>query len=171
MDFKTIEGATAIFQSVGCIGNENCIFLAFRDTKKDTSFTGMLGGAVGAFAGGMVRGMNEAEKLQEAANAPAWLINQTEKGLGVIPMKANGIQLTIKPSKMEPQPDKFVFIPNESLSGIEVKNFALFNKKVQSIKLIFSDGKKFNWAARIDEKEVPYQAANFTVFMNKYKKK
>ena len=171
MDFKTIEGATAIFKSVNCIGSENCIFVAFKDTKKDTSVGGMLGGAVGAFAGGMVRGMNESEKLKEAAGASAWLVNQTEKGFGIVPLKANGIQLTIKPEKMTPQVDKFVFVPNESFAEISVKNFALLNKKVQSIKLVFKDGVKLNWAARIVEKEFPYQEANFTVFMNKYKKK
>ena len=58
----------------------------------------------------------------------------------------------------------------ENFAEISVKNFALLNKKVQSIKLVFKDGVKLNWAARIVEKEFPYQEANFTVFMNKYKK-
>ena len=38
------------------------------------------------------------------------------------------------------------------------------------VQLVFKDGVKLNWAARIVEKEFPYQEANFTVFMNKYKK-
>ncbi|MBR5027295.1 hypothetical protein IKX64_01730 [Candidatus Saccharibacteria bacterium] len=171
MDFKTIEGATAIFNSVGGLGAENCIFVAFRNTNKDTGFTTVLGGAVGAFAGGMVRGMNESEKFKEAANASAWLVNYTEKGLGIIPLKASGIQLTIKIEKTEPQPDKYVFIPKENIAEIEVKNYALLNKKTQSIKWVFSDGVKLYWAAKIVEKAIPYQEANFTEFMNRFKKK
>ena len=31
MDFKTIDGAMEIFKSLNCIGNENCIFVTFKE--------------------------------------------------------------------------------------------------------------------------------------------
>jgi len=171
MNYTTIEGAWEIFRSLGCLYNENCIFIATKDVNKDVSAKSILfGGAVGSFANGMVRGMEQSEKLKEAASATIWLINHTERGIGIVPLKPIGIQLIAKFDKCEPQLDKFVFVPFESISSITVKDYALLNKKTQSIQLAFPDGTKLNWAARIVIPEIPYQQQNFTFFMNKYKK-
>ena len=35
MDFKTIDGAMEIFKSLNCIGNDNCIFVTFKDTNRE----------------------------------------------------------------------------------------------------------------------------------------
>ncbi len=168
MDFKTNEGVMEIFRNLNGLGTENCIFVAFKDTTKQGMKYGALGGAVGgaiaaaaAFSSGVIEGLEGFDGL---------LINQTESGLGIIPLKNKGIQLMLNPDKMEAQIDKYSFIPNENIEEIIVKNFNIFNKKAQKIKLKIG-GKTLDLMARINEKTIPYQEANFTKFMNKYKKK
>lgn len=34
-DFKTFDGAFELFRGVGSVGNENCIFVTYKDTGRD----------------------------------------------------------------------------------------------------------------------------------------
>jgi len=167
MDFKTNEGVIELFKSINSIGNENCFFVTFKDSSKEGAKAGALGavggllGAASSFANGIVEGIEGYDGL---------LINQTERGLAIIPLRNQGVLLTLKFDKMEPQLDKATFIPNENIKEIIVKNFNIFNKKMQKVKIILENEKNLHLLARITEPTIPYQESNFAKFMNKYKK-
>lgn len=166
MDFKTNEGVIEIFKSLNCIGNDNCFFVSFKDTNREGFKAGALGavggalGAAAAFATGVVEGIEGFDGL---------LINATEKGLGLVPLSVKGVQLMLNADKMEPQLDRFVFIANENIEDISVKNFNVFNKKTQKIHIKLKGGTTIHQLVHVSEKAIPYQETNFDKFMNKYK--
>lgn len=173
-DFRTLEGAAALFKSVDGISAQNNIFVVFKNTNRE----GMKAGLAGGLAGGMiaaglpgviVKTGKSAQNVLEG-KFTGLLINQTENGLGIIPMHQKGLQLTLNADKLEPEPENYIFIENNAISEIKIKNFNIFNKKVQTIK-ISVDKYKLYLMARIAEKNIPYQQENFAKFMNQYKTK
>ena len=165
MDFKTNEGVMELFRSVNGIGNDNCFFVTFKNTNREGMKYGALGvvggtlGAAASFATGVLDGIEGYDGL---------LINQTEKGLGIIPLKKNGMQLVLSPEKMEPEIESYVFVPNEQVEGIEIKNFNIFNKKTKKVNIKFKE-KTLYQLAHVAEKGIPYQEANFAKIMQLYK--
>jgi len=164
MDFKTNDGAINIFRSLNCLGMDNCYFVTFKDTNAEAfsyGAMGAVGGALGAaaFTQGMVAGMQNYDGL---------LINQTENGLGVIPLVNKGIQLMLNPDKMVADTNRFFFIPNEYIVSIIVKKFNIFNKKTQKVRIKLTDGTEFKLLAHVSEKNIAYQESNFAKFMSKY---
>lgn len=173
-DFRTLEGASALFQSVDGISVQNNIFVVFKNTTRE----GMKAGLAGGLAGGLlsaglpsviVKTGKAAETVLEG-KFTGLLINQTENGLGIIPMHQKGLQLTLNADKLEPEPENYIFIGNEAISEIKVKNFNIFNKKVQKVNIAV-DKYKLYLMARISEKSIPYQQENFAKFMDQYKAK
>ena len=162
-EYNTIEKCLELFKSVNCVGNENLIFFAYKDTAKATSPAVMLGGAVGAFAGGVVNG---AEHPYDGL-----LINKTENGIGMFMLKQPGVPLTYKLEKMELQKDKFIFYKEEDIKEIKVKKFALLNNKKKSIFITTSDKKKYVLCADVNEAKLPYHNDNFAKFIEKYSTK
>ena len=166
MDFKTIDGAMEIFKSLDCIGNENCIFVTFKNTNREGFKYGALGavggvvGAAASFSNGMLEGIQGFDGM---------LINLTETGLGIIPLKSKKIQLTLKIDNMEPLLDRFVFVANENIESIIIKNFSFLNKKTKKVKIKLKDGMVLHQLARVVEKSIPYQEGNFSRFMDKCK--
>ena len=67
---------------------------------------------------------------------------------------------------MEPQLDRFVFISNENIDSIIIKNFSFLNKKTQKVKIKIKGGKTLHQLARKVEKTIPYQEENFAKFMD-----
>ena len=167
MDFKTNDGVVNIFRNLNCIGMDNCYFVTFKDTNSEAFKYGAMGavggalGAAAAFSQGMVDGMQNYDGL---------LINQTENGLGIIPLVTKGVQLMLNPDKMEANIDRFFFIPNQYITSITVKKFNIFNKKTQKVGISLTDGTEFKLLAHVSEKNIPYQELNFNKFMNKYSK-
>ena len=162
-EYNTIEKCLELFKSVNCVGNENLIFFAYKDTAKAAGPSVMLGGAVGAFAGGVVNG---AEYPYDAL-----LINKTENGIGMFMLKQPGVPLTYKLEKMELQKDKFIFYKDEDIKEIKIKKFALFNSKKKSIFITTSDKKKYVLCADVNEARLPYHNDNFAKFIEKYSTK
>ena len=177
MDFRTNDGVMEIFRNLNCNGNSNCIFVTFKDTSIQGVKYGLAGGAVGAGLGGVIGGAMAATSsfangvLEGLEGSDGLLINWTENGLGVVPLVSNGLQLTLNMDKMEPRPEGFVFIKNEDIESIIVKNFSFINKKSQKVKIKLNSGKTFHLMARLTEKNIPYHEGNFTKFMSTYKKK
>ena len=73
--------------------------------------------------------------------------------------------------KLEAHPERFVFIPNQYIESIVVKNFNIFNKKMQKVNIKLTDGYTFYQVARLKEKNVNYQESEFGRFVSRYKKK
>ncbi len=172
MDFRNIEGAEELFRSVNGISDgSNNIFFAFKNTNREGMKAGLAGGMIGAgLPGIIISKVAVTDSVVLNGSFAALLINQTERGLGIIPMDQKGLQLTLNVNKLVPDTENYIFIENEAISEIKVKNFSFLNKKLQKVNI--SIGKiKLYLLARVAEKDIPYQEKNFAVFMDKYKKK
>ena len=168
-EFNTLEKVKSLFDEQNCNGNTNCYFICYRDTTKD----GMKYGALGAVGGalGAVASFSQGA-LDAMEKSDGYLFNWTEEGIGIIPLNYKGVMLTVNPSKMEAQKDSYIFINNEDIDNILVKNFNIFNSKVKKIKITFKDGKtKMELMANVKEKLIPYQEENFSKFVEKFFKK
>lgn len=169
--FDTIEKAIGLFNSKNLLGNENNIFLAYRDTTKEATKYGVLGGVLGGAVGGAIVGAIAAFSegaLEGMQKADGYLINSTESGLGIIPLKYNGVMMTANPSKMEPEIENAVFATNEDIQTLTVKNYNIFNSKIKKIKLVLKNGLTLEMFARNVEKLIPYQKDSFSKFVAKY---
>lgn len=161
--FNTIDAVSKLFESINCVGEENCYFVSYVDINASNPVLlgGILGGAVGAFAAGMVAGMEQ--------NANGYIINQMEKGIALIPLNSTGIGNNIK--KMIPNTNSYMYFGQSEIKSIKIKRAYLISAVVKKVRIELTDGKKFNLLVNVKEKYVPYHKENFEKFMQKYKKK
>ena len=145
-EFNTIEKAIELFKTVNGYKNNNNIFVAYKDMQKNN---GVVGGMEYPFEG--------------------LLINQTEDGIGMFYLKQPGLVLTQNINKMILQKDKYVFISNDNIKNIAIKNYAIFNSKIKRITIDTNDGKSYKLFAKLNEKTIPYQTINFTRFIESQK--
>ena len=171
-EFNTIESAEELFRSVDGLGENNCIFTCIMDTNREGlkyGAMGAIGGAIGgaiagaaAFSQGMIDGMNR--------KSDGYLINWTEKGLGIIPLDAKGIMLTLTVSKMKADTSSYFFISNDQIQSIVVKNFNIFNSGTKRVSITLTNNAKLHLLSRVNEKQIPYQSQNLTKFAERFKK-
>ena len=149
-EFNTLEKVRALFESVGGLGNENLFFVTCQDKQK---------------VSGAVAGMEYPYD--------GLLINASEKGIGMFYLKGSALSGLItlsSPSKMTLDKQNYIFIPNENISDIKVKNFALLNSKTKRIEINTTDGKSHKLYAKLDETGFPYHKENFAKWIEKYSK-
>ncbi len=169
-DFKTLDGAMDLFSQVNGIGITNNVFMALKNTNREAVKYGIAGGmAAGIGIGILVTG--NAESIF-SGKFDALLINQTESGMGFIPMHSKKIILsTVKVENLEPDLESYAFIANDSITEVKVKNFSLLNKKLQTVKIKVGGKNTLHLLARKQEKLLPYQEENFAKFMYQYQNK
>lgn len=169
-DFLTNEQAYSLFELVEGLGAQNNYFVAMRDTAKDGVAYGVAGGA-GAIAGAIAA--NAMNKKNAFANLAfdGLLINDTDAGFGIIPLVNKGMVLSFNPSKMTAKPNRYFFIPNESIKEVIVKNYNILNSKVKRFEVKLTDGTKISVLLRVNEKDVAYQTNAVEKLMTKYGKK
>lgn len=145
-EFNTIEKVIELFKQSNNYGDENNIFVVYKDLQKSN---------------GMVSGM---EYPYEGL-----IINETEKGFVMIPLKQKGF-LTQSMKKMQIDKERnLIIIPKENIISITVKNYALFNSSAKRISIKTNDNKNYLLYAKINEKDLPYQKDNFTKFIEIHK--
>lgn len=151
--------------------------MSFKDTTREGMKYGLIGGAgaaagaVGAAIAASAVAAGTSQNFNSLSQYDGLLINANEYGLGIIPLVSKGVQMFLNPAKLEAKPEGFVFFNYQNIEEIKVKNFNIFNKKVQTLKIKVFGAKMLHLTVRIKEKLIPYQEQNFTVFMNRYKKK
>ena len=169
-DFKTIEGATAIFQQLDALGAQNNIFVLYLDTQHE----GFKYGAAGGMAAGLGFGVitqTAASNLVLNGDYKGLLVNETEKGLHLVALQGKGGGLTqIKPDRLEAHPEQYLFLDYGQIKEIEVKNYSFIQKKVQKVRISYGDKAKMFLLGNVNEANIPYQAENFAKFCAKYKK-
>lgn len=165
--FVRYECAEELFAKNNCIGYENCIFIARKDNTVQGLKAGLSGtmGLVGAWAGDMVGSSDALQHLYY----DALLINQTEKGIGFIPLWNKGIAFSSNLSKLEAKEDNYFFIDFGAIEKITIKNFNVFNHKMKKVRLFLHNGGKIQVLVRMKEKSVPYHEMNFDKFIKKHK--
>ena len=160
--FNTLEAVSNLFNSINCVGQDNCYFVSYVDINASNSVMlgGILGGAVGAFAAGMAAGAEQ--------NANGYLINQTEKGIALIPLNTTGLTNNLK--KMVPNTNSFIFVAQSDIKRIKIRRANLISLVSKQITIELNDGKKFHLLVNLKEKLIPYQQENVAKFLEKYKK-
>lgn len=175
-DFKTIEGATAIFKKQKALDKENNIFVLYLDTQHEGAKYGIAGGMAGGLAAGLGFGVGvyketAASKKILSGDFKGLLVNATEKGLHLVALQgAGGAMLRIRPDKLVAEPENYMFLDNSLIKGIEVKNFSFIQKKIKKVRISYGDKAKMFLLGNVEEKNIPYQAENFAKFAEKYKK-
>ena len=69
----------------------------------------------------------------------AVIINQTDKGIGMIYLVQPGLVLTQNLTKMNIKEGSFQFIKSDEIEEIKIKNYALFNSKTKRISIKTKD--------------------------------
>ena len=177
-EFNTLEKIKNLFDSKNCIGNTNCYFVCYQLPNEVASTGGMIGGVGGGLIGGLIGGVilnasNTSNKniLDELKKYNGFLVNWTDNGLGLIPIKYDSIALVVDLSKMSALADNYIFLSNEQIESITTKNYNIFVSKTKTIKIKLNGIKtKFYLLASVSEKYLPYHEENFAKFFKEYSK-
>jgi hypothetical protein len=167
-DFRTIEGATDMFAAVNGLGNSNTIFMALKNTGRDGMKYGIAGGMAATLGVGLLVNSNAAKEVL-ANNFDALLINHTEQGVGIIPLHSKKIVLnSVKVENLEADMEGYLFLGNDIIKEIKIKDYSVFNKKVQSLKIKLDEKNTIHLLVRKVEKDLPYHESNFSKIMGQY---
>ncbi len=181
--FDTLENVKELFKKVDCIGEENCYFCSSKKMNNTIYVIIFIAVFFGTFLFGILVGMIlavviafliEMFRKKDDKTPEGYLINQTEKGLGLIPLKygsssdrRNAMMVGAKAEKMIPQLDDFIFIKNENITDIKV---VARNVKEMGVDIKLNNDEDIRLTVRKKIKSIPYQAENFSRFVSKYKK-
>ncbi len=193
-----IDTVKKLFSSVNGLAEDNCFLVVVnRDYGTADSLGGAYGANAvrvgaknGGVAGGIIAGavsnsvanvVNEAvaefrsklnDKQQivfDTRNYGGYLLNITEKGIGVIPLSNNGKMIpSIKNFKTDIE--NYVYFANDEIEKIEIKKLALhFSSKRLAIYFKGLDQSSTPWQVYKKHKLVPYEEANYNKLVNKLK--
>jgi len=147
-EFSTLTNVIKLFEEKGC-PNKNSIYLALlKDTRK---------------ASGMVSGMDYPYS--------GLLLNISEEGIGYYYLKQAKFSLTINLEKLIVDKDNYNFIPKENIKSIEVKKFALLDKKRKSLIIKTTDKKTHYLYGKVNEPLIQYNDENMEKLISRYEKK
>lgn len=194
---KDINVVRGLFSSVNGLGEDNCILVVLnRDyvsasidpsstLETNATITGAkVGGVAGGLVGGAIAGsMNSA--ISEAVNEfyskltdkqrilfsrnvyCGYLVNITDKGLGVIPLRNSG-QLIPKIKDFITDIDNYVFIGNDEIARISIEKLPLhFSTKKLAIYFKNLDNISTQWTLPTKNKLVSYQEENCSKLASK----
>lgn len=154
--FNTIEGVSNLFRNANCIGQDNCYFISYISISTSG---GLLGGFVSAME----------SKMENKCDG--YLVNQTESGIGLIPLNSDGMSyITNNPKKMKANVEACTFIQQADIKKVTIKNANLISLVTKEVTIELINGRKYNWLVNKKEKTIPYHEENFAKFMNMYKK-
>ena len=146
-EFNTLEKVEKLFEKYGCKGKENIYDVLFKDTRKYS---------------GMVKGMEYP--------FDALLVNFTDEGIGFFQLAPAKFSLKVTLEKLVVKEDTYTFIKNEDIKSIEVKNFAILNKKVKSVIIKTNNKKQYYLFGRLNDDKLPYHNEMFDKLIEKYSK-
>ena len=170
-----IDGAYELFRNYNGLGNENCIFYMVTEDPIDfkTIAKGVILGAALNAAGLQVVGMQQIGnyihiELIDNPFSKRPYVNQTEYGIGFIPLR------TTKPTDaindMEIIPDSYLFIEQKDIINIKIEQ-KLIHSLDPSIRIVtfeLSNGQSVTFRVYAKNKYVKYQESNFAKFMSRY---
>ena len=135
-DFKTFDGVCSLFRSVNALGNQNCIFVAFKNAHVHSVANAAAIGAfgmAGMIVGSTVSGIDDTVKsdtinrLMGIKNYDAMIINVNEYGFGFIPLIDQKHSIAPNLNNCTPVMNNFAFVNKQYIESVTVKNFAFFN--------------------------------------------
>ena len=162
-----IDGAYELFKSYNGVGNENCIFYATYEkpiTPAEVAASVLLVGALNA-VGSTIIGVKPANSNYY----PAYLINQTENGIGLIALEPASFTTQYPIDKMKIVPNSYVFIAQADIKEISIKKNPLcLNPSIRFVTIDTHDGARIKFRVSKKDKYITYQEENFSKFKNRY---
>lgn len=99
-----------------------------------------------------------------------FLINDTEKGIGLIPLENTKSILVFKPENMKVHLEDFIFIDKDEIESIKIKRLNFISAVTKEVNIKLKDGSRYSLMINNKEKSLEYHEINFSKFINKYKK-
>ncbi|MBR6965126.1 hypothetical protein IKH83_02325 [Candidatus Saccharibacteria bacterium] len=146
-EYNTLERVTKLFKDKGCKGKEHIYDVLLLDSRK---YSGMLNGIEYPFFG--------------------LVMDFTDEGIGFFHLVQQKFSLKISLEKLVLNKDSYTFYKNEDIESVEVKKFALLDKKRKEIIIKTADGKKFYLYQKVEDDTIPYHNENFAKITAKYEK-
>lgn len=144
-EFNTLEKVEKLFKEKGVKSKENLYDVLLLDNRK---YSGMVSGMEYPFAG--------------------LVMDFTEEGIGFFHLVNAKFSLMISLEKLKLNKDSYTFLKNEDIKSIEVKKFALLDKKRKEVIIKTVDGKKYYLYQKVDDNMIPYHNENFAKIVAKY---
>ena len=147
-EYNTLEKVTKLFKDKGCKGKEHIYDVLLQDTRK---YSGVVNGMEYPFYG--------------------LAIDFTDEGIGFFHLVQPKFSLRIALEKLALNKDSYTFYKNEDIESVEVKKFALLDKKRKEVIIKTTDGKKYYLYQKVEDDLIPYHNENFAKIVAKYENK
>jgi len=152
-EFDTLEKVKKLFEEKNCIDNNSIYIALYQDSRK---YSGMVDGMEYPYDG--------------------MLLNISDNGIGYFYLKLKSGALkaallgTKTYDKLEINKESYNFISNEEIISIELKKFALLDKKRKLLTIKTKDGKKHYLYGFIDDPTLSYHNENMNKLIQKFEK-
>ena len=147
-EFNELNKVVKLFEEKNCPTN-NGIFLALlKDSRKSS---GMIGGMEYPYSG--------------------LLLDITDEGIGYFYLNQPKISLSVKLEKLVVDKNSYTFINKDDIVSIEVKKFALLDKKRKELIIKTNDKKTHYLYGQVEDSLIPYHNENMAKLIEKYEKK
>ncbi len=145
-EFDTLEKLEEYFKKVNCYGKNNCCFIC--NTMPSSLFLSMFGALGGLMA------------IKKNKNIMGYLLNKNENGICLIPIVID----TMTKNKVDL--DHYIFIKNEDITKITIKNEEIGFKKI-TIRL----KNKIKYDLKVSKRivNIDYHKKNLDQFIEMYK--
>ncbi len=143
-DFNTVEKLEEYFKKVNCYGKYNYCFTC----QMEQSILPVLFGAIG----GIIAGIKN-------KNVTGYLFNQFDKGICLIPIVTD----TLTKNKVDK--DNYIFISNDDIEKVSIKNEDFVFKK---IKIILKNKTTYRMKTTKRIKNIEYHETNLNNFIKMY---
>lgn len=145
-EFNTLEKVKKLFSDKGI--NDGIYLALLSDTRKNS---GMVGG------------------MEYPYNGLLLCIN--DSGIGYYYLKTAKFSLKITMDKLIVDKDSYTHLSNDDIKSIEVKKFALLDKKRKELIIKTNDKKTHYVYGSIDDSTLPYHNENMSKLIEKYGEK
>jgi len=147
-EFNSLEKVKKLFDEKGCKDNDSIYVALLKDSRK---YSGMVAGMEHPYDG--------------------LLLNISDKGIGYFYLKQPKFSLRVFLEKLVVDKDSFTFIESNDIKSIEVKKFALLNKKHKELIIKTADKKPYYLFGKVEDDLLPYHNSEFAKLIEKYSKK
>jgi len=147
-EFNTLEKVQNLFEEKG-IKKDNNIYLALlKDARK---YSGMISGMDYPYSG--------------------LLLCINDDGIGYFYLNQPKFSLRVLLEKLVVDKNSYNYINNENIKDIEVKKFALLDKKRKELIIKTNDKKTHYLYGSVEDSLLPYHNENMSKLIEKYEKK
>ncbi len=146
-EYNTLEKVQKMFKDSGIKGKEHIYDVLLLDNRK---YSGMVSGMEYPFFG--------------------LVLDFTEEGIGFFHLVQSKFSLMISLEKLKLNKDTYTFLPNDEIESIEMKKFALLDKKRKELIIKTVDGKKYYLYQKVEDDTIPYHNESFAKLAAKYEK-